>query len=284
MENNPSPSALDDLLARISAVLRGLPGAQELYLFGSAADPALKDPCSDLDLQVISAQIDLSRAAWFHTLSQAGKIALVYPLHPEDLAAQETAFTIGFEGESLYHKVDFGMTAQNFTEGFFNQTEHKILLWQQAPSSEPVIDLPGSAWFPEWGTPGHFLLGELLSSVRYGKARRRRQHLVCWRFLSAKLNALVRCYQWDRNPFRFPGAALSTWDFAALDRRLSEGERLGLMSGLKTASPAEMDRSLVEITRRIAAQIDPGYNSKDTREATLVREILSFIESDLLVD
>ena len=84
MEITPSLSVLDDLLERISAALRGLPGARELYLFGSAADPFRKDRYSDLDLRVISAQFDLSRAAWSAVLSRVGKMALVFPLDPEE--------------------------------------------------------------------------------------------------------------------------------------------------------------------------------------------------------
>ncbi len=137
MQNNPSLSALDDLLARISAALRGLPGAQELYLFGSAADPFRKDRYSDLDLQVVSAQFELSRAAWPAVLSQVGPIALAFQLDPEGPAAQETAFTLGFEGESLYHKVDFGITDRRLADGYFNQLQGKVLLWRQEVLAAP---------------------------------------------------------------------------------------------------------------------------------------------------
>ena len=159
-----------------------------------------------------------------------------------------------------------------------------MLLWRQEAPDAPVDDAPQTAWRPAWDSPGHFLLGELLGSVRYVKARKRRQHLTCWRFLSAKFNALLRCYRWEQGGPQFPPGTMTTWDFAALDRQLSEEERLGLLSGLKTASPSEMDRSLAEITRQIAAQIDPDYKTKNTRQAVLVREMLSFIESELGVD
>ena len=281
MQNNSSLPALDDLLGRISAALRGLPGAQELYLFGSAADPARKDRYSDLDLQVVSAQFELSRAVWPAVLSQVGPIALAFQLDPEGPAAQETAFTLGFEGESLYHKVDFGITDRRLADGYFNQLQGKVLLWRQEALAAPPGSRPQTTWRPAWGSPGHFLLGELLGSVRYVKARKRQQHLACWRFLSAKFNALLRCYRWEQGGPQFPPGVKTTLDFTTLDRRLSERERLALLSGLKAASPPEMDRSLVEITRRLAAQIDPAFHSKDTHQAALVREMLSFIESEL---
>ena len=284
MDNKPSLTSLDNLLARISNALRSLPGAQALYLFGSAADPARKDRYSDLDLQVISSQFELSRAAWPAVLSRVGKLALVFQLDPDDPAAQETAFTLGFEGQSFYHKVDFGITDWRLSDGYFNQLEGKVLLWQQEALAEPLEAAPQTAWRPVWDSPGHFLLGELLSSVRYTKARKRRQHLTCWRFLSAKFNALLRCTRWQQGVSQFPPVVRTTWDFTALDRQLSEDECLGLLSGLKTASPPEMDRSLVEITGRIAALIDPDYNKKDTHQAALVREMLGFIQNELVID
>ena len=284
MENFPSLSALDDLLGRISAALRGLPGAQALYLFGSAADPARKDRYSDLDLQVVSAQFELSRAAWPAVLSSVGNMTLVFQLDPEDPAARETAFTLGFEGQSLYHKVDFGITDHGLADGYFHRLEGKVLLWRQHAPAGPVVSAPHTAWRPAWESPEHFLLGELLGSVRYVKARQRRQHLACWRFLSAKFNALLRCCPWQRGQAQFPPGVKTTWDFTALDRRLSEGERLDLLSGLKTSSPVEMDRSLVEITRRIIARIDPGYKVEDTPQAAIIRAMMSFIASELGVD
>jgi len=274
-------SSLDDLLARISAALRHLPGAQELYLFGSAADPALKDPYSDLDLRVISTQFELSRAAWPAVLSRAGEMALVFQLDPASPDARETAFTLGFAGRSPYHKVDFGLAEQGLAGGFFGQVQAKRLLWRQEASATPVDGAPGEAWRPAWGSPDHFLLGELLGSVRYVKARKRRQHLACWRFLSAKFNALLRCYRWEPGCPVLPGAAMTTWDYTALDRQLPEEQRLGLLSGLQAGSPAEMDRSLLALTLQIAGRVMPGYVTATTREARLVRAYLNFIEREL---
>src|SRR5512135_1602961 len=93
----------DSLLSRVSDALRSLPGAEALYLFGSAADPQRQDDYSDLDLQVITADFARSRPAWPWILAKAGEIDLAYPISE---SPHESAFCIAFAGQSPYHKVD----------------------------------------------------------------------------------------------------------------------------------------------------------------------------------
>jgi hypothetical protein len=134
---------------------------------------------------------------------------------------------------------------------------------------------------PAPGSPDHFLVGELLSSVRYVKARLRGQHLTCWRFLSAKWNAWLRCQHWNGERASFPADALSTWEFAALDRRLPESERLEWLDLLKLHSPQEMDRSLAAITLKIVEMIRPGYEADPEPVSRLAQEYLQWIRQQL---
>ena len=142
-----------------------------------------------------------------------------------------SAFCIAFKNESLYQKVDIGLCDQRNDLGFINQVDHKVLLWQQSAKKEPVSTAPGDVFMPNKGTAAYFLMGELLSSVRYVKARQRGQHLTCWRFLSAKFNALLRCYRWKGDPQKFSASSLTTWDYNALDRNVLECERLTIQRG-----------------------------------------------------
>jgi hypothetical protein len=270
-------TALEDLLSRVSEAARCLPGAVELSLFGSAASPVTRDAYSDLDLRIITESFAASREGFPEILALAGRIELVYPLLDRP---GECAFTIGFRGERLYHKVDIGLSARQ-DSGFFNQVKDRLLLWRQPAQVNPIKIAPLEAINPLPGTSLYFLFGELLSSVRYAKARGRGQHLTCWRFLSSKVNALLRCLQWDEDPQNFPQSALTPWEFAALDRALPEKERLRLLSSVKTGSPAEMDRSLLEITVQIAARICPGYQAQGTQAERLVVRYLQFLEFEL---
>lgn len=269
---------LENLLDRVSAALRQLPGAVELYLFGSAADSTTRDAYADLDLQVVTEQYSLSRSAWPGILQQAGKIKLAYTIRDDP---QESAYWIAFAEESPYHKVDIGLCDQQSDQRFLDQVQQKVLLWRQPAKRDPMPFSLVDAYFPVPGTAAHFLLGELMGSVRYVKARKRGQHLTCWRFLSAKFNALLRCYQWNGDCDNFPQASLNTWDYTALDRTLSESERLSLLHGLSLQSPQEMDCSLIDITKKIAAKIFPDYLVNASVHSQLVRESIYFIEHQL---
>lgn len=269
---------LDNLLERVSNTVRDLPGAVELYLFGSAADPAIVDPYSDLDLQVVTNDYDLSLKAWPLILNRVGKIKLAYTLRTDP---QESAYWIAFENESPYHKVDIGLCDQRYEQGFHQQVKKKVLLWQQPAKTEQMIIPASDAYLPQPGTAPCFLLGELLSSVRYAKARKRGQHLTCWRFVSAKLNALLRCYRWDGDPRRFPETSLSTWDYSALDRAMPESERLALFNQVNLHSPDEMDQTLIHLTRKIADHICSFDLYGETTAKSILQDYLSFIENEL---
>ncbi len=269
---------IDSLLSRVSSNLRDLPGAEALYLFGSAADPLSKDPYSDLDLQVISADFDLSRTAWPWILANAGEMNLVYPISQK---AQESVYWVTFTGESLYHKVDIGLSDSRQDHGLIYRVARKLLLWNQPPPNKPAVFPSPTALIPEPGTPLHFLIGEMLSSVRYLKARKRGQHLACWRFLSAKFNALLRCYLWEPGDSQFPSASLNTWDFTALDRQLPEPDRLHLLRTIDCGSPRVMDSALLDIARRIADRVYPDYASEDSPAARLIREYFGFLLDEL---
>ena len=269
---------LDNLLERVSQAVQTLPGAVELYLFGSAADPQLKDAYSDLDLQVLSADYGMSRSDWPWILGRAAPVELAYPILEKP---RESVFSIIFAGESPFHKVDIGLTEKSQETGFIHQVKHKTLLWRQDPPGPGNFSLNRAVYQPEPGTPFHFLIGELMGSIRYVKARRRGHHLTCWRFLSARLNALLRSYSWEAGSPRFPTLGLNTWDFAALDRCLPEADRLSWLGQIDCRTPGAMDQALVALTRLLSERIYPGWAGEETPAARPIREMLRFIEQEL---
>lgn len=279
MLNPPGQSsmdqALEQLLARVSAALRHLPGALECYLFGSAADAARRDAYSDLDVQVVTHDFALSRAAWPWILNRAGRIELAFSVQQ---TANESTYTLALAGESPYHKIDIGLCDPCAQPGFFHGIAHKRLLWQQPADRQPVhLSANAEAYAPPTGSAAYFLMSQLLGAVRYLKARKRGQHLSCWRFLSAAFHASLRCRGWDGDAEHFPSDPLSTWDFAALDAALPESERLERLQALRVQSPAQMDATLIELTRGLAACLCPP----EAHAARLTAAYLEFIESEL---
>ncbi len=271
------PDELDLLLEHVSAAARVLPGAVELHLFGSAASPAARDGWSDLDLQVVTEYPALSQAAWPGILGLAGALELIYPIAESPCAS---AFSIAFAGPSPYHKVDIGLSARGAALPFTSSEPH-ILLWRQGARLAPVPYPPHSAYQPEVGTAAHFLVGQLLGAVRYLKARKRGQHLACWRYLSAALNGLLACARWEGDPLRFNAAPLSSREYVELDRRLPAAERAELFAALDLRTPLAMDRALLVVVRRISACICPDYAASEAQLARLVREYLAFTAEEL---
>lgn len=127
----------------------------------------------------------------------------------------------------------------------------------------------------------HFVLGEMLRLVRYIKARRRGQQLVCWSYLSAKVSALFRWYHQDMDSDHFSEQALTTWGTIVLDRRLPEDMHLDLLGLVDCRTPQAMDAALVVLSRRIAQAVLPGCGPADAPAAGLAHQYLAFIESEL---
>lgn len=278
------PQRLADLQSRVVAALRELPGATALYLYGSAADPARRDAYSDLDLQVLTVDFQASKDRLLSTLEKAGAVTLAYLLTD---TAHELAYSLAFAGESPYHKVDLGITCLNdlaHPPTFFEQIGHKELLWSQSP---PLLErfLPATRsvrhpYCPTKDSPAYFLVGETLSAFRYAKARRRGRHLVCWRFLAAKVNALLALTWWQHNGGRIP-ERLNTWDLVELDALLPEAARLDMLQAIDCRQPAQMDQALLEITRRMVTLVRPRLDEPDQRAVLLAEEGLEFFAGEL---
>jgi hypothetical protein len=135
-------------------------------------------------------------------------------------------------------------------------------------------------YFPAKDSPAYFLVGEILSAFRYAKARRRGHHLVCWRFLAAKVNALLALIWWQHNGGRIP-EKLNTWELAELDAVLPESARMDMLQVVDCRQPAQMDQALLEITRRIIVLLRPRLGEPDQQAVWLAEEGLEFMIREL---
>jgi len=271
------PDELDLLLERVSEACRLLPGTTELHLFGSSADPARRDKYSDLDLQVVSGHYWLSLAAWPGILSLAGRLTLIYPLGNKPRA---TAYTVAFAEFSPYHKLDIGLSAAGDPlPGVLDEPQR--LLWRQSARLAPTPYPLHSAYQPEPGSAAHFITGQMLAAVRYIKARKRGQALLCWRYLSAAIHALLISLRWDGDPLRFDASPLSNRDYQQLDLRLPAEERALLFAALDLRTPQAADRALLITLRQLAERIWPEYAAGDDELAGLIRRCLAFTAEEL---
>lgn len=223
------------MLSEISRALRHLPGATALHVFGSLADN-LGDGYSDIDLTVGSSEPEVTIAARHATLNRVAPIVLEWVIEPSQDA---WAATYLFAGASPFQKLDLGIrTPRDSVDG--------RLLWRQDVelSMELAHAAPSTLFAPPHGTIEHFVVGHLLGATRYVKARRRGNDLVCWRFASALVNAVLALHYSRACHMPFLGRALTTLEYLDLDHALPVADRDRLLSVLHLASAADMNRSV----------------------------------------
>lgn len=270
---------LDTLQEKISDTMRRLPGAASFFLFGSAAHQQTRDTYSDLDVQVVSDDFEVSKPYFLSFLEKIGPVEAAYLL---ETGENELAYSVAYANESPFHKVDIGVSSQTRSldrPTFFDTLDRKVLLWKQQPVFS-ADRAEHTVYVPVPGSPAYFLVGELFSAVRYVKSRKRRRHLLCWRFLSAKVNALLNVLWWAKRGGDIP-KRLNTVEISNLDHLLEETDRSDLLRVVDCREPERMDEALVKITRQITEQIRPSLQGDDLRAAQIADHYLAFLQQEL---
>jgi predicted nucleotidyltransferase len=103
-----------NLLRRVIEALRDLPGACELYVFGSLAD-GTADAYSDIDLEVTTRDAATSATALDGVLTIVAPIEVDWQMAtPDDTHPR----TILFRGEAYYHMLDIDLHVFGRIQGY----------------------------------------------------------------------------------------------------------------------------------------------------------------------
>lgn len=255
-----------DLLSRLRDSLGRMPGSAGLTVFGSLAGGG-GDGFSDIDIRVLCHDLAASVAARRQALSEVGSILLEWRIWP---AEEPFAATILFRDESCYHKLDLGFVPAGGGAGL---------------SSEPAEEDPCETdpYAPLVGSPGHRLIDQLLGATRYVKARRRNQHVTCWRFAAAAAEQVLRltyesCHRWQDM-----GRRLTTSDYIRLDEMLGQDAALGVTQLLRFDTARAMDASLVALCQSIAElSLRKASAARDRIPAAPIAKLLGFLEGELI--
>lgn len=240
MPNSRSQDQYEQLTALLDALketLPGLPGFRTLSLFGSLAE-GRADGYSDIDMVVTTDDLTNAKAQLLGTLELIGPVEFCWVIN---LNPGEWNPTIVFREEGYYHKLDLGLVDASAV----NRTipdEQTVLLCNKHRPAQAKIE--SSAYAPEHGSVGHFLLGQFLGCSRYLKARRRGKTMTCYRFASAAVDwrlALLYARLTGNPQFR---SKLSTVTYLELDRLMPAGDCAALMSDIGYSDMATMDRTL----------------------------------------
>lgn len=251
---------LDAVQSRVSAALRDLPGATDLYLFGSRAR-GTGDGYSDIDVEVFTADLAAAKKVWPGFLARVAHIEVAFPLVGALAGVQvDAAYMLLLRGESSYHTVDVGLRDTVERDSFAAAMPEAVRLWHLEPGCGQADQPPGQTYTPAPGTAGHLLFDELISGVRYVKARKRGQPLTCWRYMRGRPQRWMQLVSDELNGWREPGQSLTTPDIKALDARLSHAQLAEFERHLDWSAPGKMDgcfrwftQQTVELTLRWAA-------------------------------
>jgi hypothetical protein len=269
-------SELDLLLADLTAGLRLLSGAAQLYLFGSLATPEA-DAYADIDLQLVTSDLALTQAGWPDVLEHIQPIELAWPITPDN-----TAFAVLFSGASYYHKVDIGLSAR--ADGFAATLDpaSSRRLWSQDPAPPTLAGPPRAVYRPAYGTAGHQLFDQLLGAVRYVKARKRGHQFTSWRFIRSRPEVLLHLLFEQHSGQARPGSSLTTWDYKKLDTLIDRSSQDAIMHHLDWSTPQHMDQNFFWFTEQIVqCYMQKAQTSGETVPLATVDKMLAFLQSEL---
>lgn len=268
------PTHLQNALAD---ALRALPGAFELRAFGSLTrGNGSYDAYSDIDLELLTTDVDATVAARHAVLAQVGPIWLEWRIHPSHSG---WAATILFTEFSPYRHLDLGITPADLPDSVDSLDARTILWHQPARTNAPL--LPRTApYAPEIGTPEHMMLEQLLSAVRYLKARKRGQILTAYRFAAALATASFAMLEAVRTGdigqlWRKP----STMSFLAIDGQLPAAERRDVLSLLDFSTPERMDASVHGILRHNLEQY-PSLPGAGDFPPDIAARLMTFVDAE----
>lgn len=256
MTTTITPQDLLQLQEPLADALRALPGTVELRAFGSLAH-GTADRFSDIDLELLTTDLDATVAARHAVLAQIAPIWLEWCIHPSHSG---WAATILFDTVSPYQHLDLGITAVGQASSTGRLGADTVLWTQEAAAPCIVPDAP-VPYAPAVGTVDHAMLEQLLSALRYAKARQRGQLLTAYRFAAALPGATIAMLDARRTgDLSRLQERPTTRTFLALDRYLSHESRRDLLGLLDFSTPERMDAAVLALLRHNLALHDalPG--------------------------
>ena len=236
---------ITNLLNALKGKLPELPGFRSLSLYGSLAE-GRADRYSDIDVMVTTDNLPDAKEQLLGVLERIGSIEFSWQIN---LFPDEWNNTILFREESYYHKLDLGLVDISAEQRIIPSEQTVVLCDQHRPPGQ--VASKSTAYAPQHGSIGHFLLGHLIGCTRYLKARRRGQTMTCYRFAAAAVDwnlALAYARLTGKHCFR---SKLSTENYLELDRRISADQRATLMSDIDFSTGLAMDHTLRTSMKRM---------------------------------
>lgn len=239
------------LLNSLKELLPELPGFRSLSLYGSLAE-GRADEYSDIDLIVMTDNVVDAKEQVLGVLERVGPIEFSWLMN---LSSDEWNPTVVFLDQSYYHKLDLVLVGAS-AEHSVASSEQTVPLCDE-PRVPVEVDGRSTAYAPEHGSMGHFLLGQMIGCTRYLKARRRGQTMTCYRFAAAAVDwhlALTYARLVGDPHFR---SKLSTIEYRELDSLMPADHLSAIAASFDFSDGPAMDRTLLAAAERL---LEDGSN------------------------
>ncbi|MHB0877077.1 MAG: nucleotidyltransferase domain-containing protein [Anaerolineae bacterium] len=279
MAEQPSLPRLMALKERLVEALSGLPGACAVYLFGSLADGDA-DCYSDVDLQVLTTDLVAAQAALPAALCRVAAADLAWPL---STSLDDWCATVVWRDESPYHRADVGLSAVPAP----GQLPPRMMAggvpaWQGHCTAPWPVDGQEPLPLLATGTAGHTLVGHLISGLRYAKARKRGQSLVCWRYAAAIADWLATLLLERADGWQDLGRKINSSEYYRLDGVVPPEDRQRFADCLDFAMPAAMDASLCRLLGwMVELAHDEAAATGQAPPPAAAARLLRFLEAEL---
>jgi hypothetical protein len=238
---------------RAIGATRSLPGAVALHEFGSALSGEV-DHWSDIDLQVVTTTLTDAIARRATVYAEIAPAWLEWTIVHDDAT---WAATVLFEDVSPFAHLDLGLVAEDAdtASGILAQSS---VLWRQSPAPATGTTAMAAGFAPTPGSIDHVVTGDLLSILRYAKARHRGHHLLCWKFFAALANRVLEAeFLATVDPGRGFRSSLTSHEHAQLRHALPSETSDALSRLLMCDAPASMDAAMLDLGQQLLETTAP---------------------------
>lgn len=240
IERATSLYGLTSLVDRLAGTLPSLPGFRSLSCFGSLAE-GRADGYSDIDMVVVTDEFGDARAQILGLLELVGTVEFCWTMRQP--CPHRWVPTVVFSDEGYYHHLDLSLMPSGVTDPEF--PIERMMVLAEGPGHQPAEQIqPSTAYTPEHGSIGHFLLGKFLGTARYLKARKRGQQMMCYRFASATADWCARIIYARLSGDDSLVGRLSTSEYLALDALAANDQTIDFLKSFDFSTPAAMDRAM----------------------------------------
>lgn len=154
----------------------------EIYSFGSASKNQL-DKYSDVDLTVVTNDIEMTTKELTTVLSKIDKVATIFTIAETE---DSVAYTIFFQNYPLYQKLDLGIVSVNFKNQLFSGS--RLEFKNEKPSGYLL-----SRYFSRLeSSPDHDALDCIIGSLRYLKHLKRKEIWPAYKFYKSFIEQYLR--------------------------------------------------------------------------------------------